>query len=189
MKPRSFATTAAALSAAFLLAACSTFFGAAETSGQKAFRLAGIYSYVAIPAAEYAAIPTANTEIVDLVCRVDKAAWGAVESARVSLEMGGDTLTTSLAAASSAMASFSLQVLGTISFPSVDPAELASKSIILASVGARSFAEMRVFRKTYLQTKLAAMQDLGLDPTAEEMAEIGDQARLRHDRVQAACAA
>lgn len=83
--------TLAAACAALLVVACasSSWFGEAETPGQRAFLTAGKYVYAAIPAAKYAQLPSAKAEVVAVLRNLDLTAFNALQGARDALEGGG----------------------------------------------------------------------------------------------------
>lgn len=176
---------AAALVAAFLLPACASFFGEAETPEQKAFKVGAQYVYVATPAANYLALPGAEPGTVAAVCNLDKATYDGFQAARAAIEAGGDRLTVALAGAASALADFSLEVIGDVGVP--DTSDIAAKTIIWARVGLVSAASMRAWRKGFLKPKLAAMVAENREPTETELAQVDDKATALHQAIQARC--
>lgn len=166
----------------FVVSGCalwSDFFGPAETPEQRAYRLAGEYVYLQIPVATYAADPNAKEPVLDAIEGLDKSVFDAMTIARASLESGGDATEAALAAAGSALASYSLQMTGAAVLPD-DPIELAGRAAVLSSVALRSAAQMRAWRKTYLKRKLADMVLNKRAPTESEWAEV--DAKIREFR-------
>ncbi len=164
-------TTAAALAAAFFLSACASLFGPAETTGQKAFRKAGEYVYVALAGAEYARHPGAQEGTLAALAALDESAYAALQAARLSYQAGADDVTADLLALASALASFNLEVLGSGALPD-DAFEAVDRTIVMVAVGVRAAARMRLWRKGYLQPKLEAMAAQGREPTPQEWTEL-----------------
>lgn len=181
--PIIFAT--AALLAAFLLPACASWFGDAETPEQQAFRAAGKYVYIATPAANFAALANPDAGTLAAVCELDDAAYRAITTARQLLAAGGDRLSAALLGASSVLADFSLKVLGNVGAP--DTSEIAQKTIVWVSVGLQSAATMRAWRRGFLNPKLAAMVAEARPPTNSELAQIDDRAMALHNAIQGRC--
>lgn len=171
----------------FLLPACASFFGEAETPERKAFKVGGQYVYIAIPVANFAALPSANPGTLSAVCEFDNAAYRAITQARTSLAAGGDRLTTALASAASALADLSLEVLGDAGIP--DTSEIAAKTVVWATVGLQSAAAMRGWRKGYLRPKLEAMAAEDRAPTEAELMRVDERAVGLHSAIQARCPA
>jgi hypothetical protein len=178
--------TAAVLVTAFFVAACSwtdRLFGVAETPDRKAFKLTCEYVYLGIPAANYTEHASAKPEVVAAIQRNDARLHQAMMTARASLSGGADSTTATLAGMGSALASYSLQLTGSAIIPD-DPAALAGRAIIIASVLTKSAAEMRLWRKGYCQRKLEDFDANDRAPTEDEWAEVDTTLTDIRSRIQ-----
>ena len=173
-----------------ILGACSSInemlFGEVETPAQEAYQEKAKYVYVAIPARNYVLASDADRGVVQAVCNIDQVVYDASQSASAAALSGGDGLTQALVALSSGLASFSLEVFGQLAVPR--PAEIANRTVILARVGAMSIAEMRIWRKQFVEVKSEDFVQNGRDPTPEEWEQLDARATEIHETVQAACA-
>ena len=178
--------TAVALVAAFFISACASWFGQAETAEQEAFRAMGRYVYLATPASNFANLAAPDTSILSAICTLDQSTHDAFQEVSNTLNAGGDSLAAALSGAASALASFSLEVLGQAVFPK-STNDIVGKSIVWTQVGTRSAASMRAWRKGYIKPKLEAMVARGLDPTPQDWTELQAQADTIHRSIQGRC--
>lgn len=191
MRPRSrYLTLLAALCGGLLiLGACASvnemLFGAVETEAQEAYQEKAKYVYVAIPARNYVLASDAERGVVQAVCSIDNAVYEASLGAAAAALGGGDSLTRILVAMSSGLASFSLEVFGQVAIPRPD--DIVQRGVILARVGAMSIAEMRIWRKRFVEAKSEDFVANGRDPTEEEWAQLDAEVDEIHGAIQAAC--
>ena len=167
----------------FLAACASSPFGAAETPGQKGYRLACRYVYAAIPAAEYVRLETAKPDIVDDIRAMESSAYDGVLQAVDALEAGSDTATAALSGAATSLSSFSFVVTGVNDLPTTED-EILERAPVLAAVALRSAARMRAWRVNVCQPTLEAMALGTRDPSAEEWAFMRAEMEKEHANVQ-----
>ena len=164
-----------------VLAGCANWFGEAETPAQKSYRAAAVLAYLQIPMKVYVTNPAADPAHVERVKRIGSAAVVAVGEARAALDAGGDT-TAAVAFAASTVADLSLTIIG--SATPQGNADLARKTVVLATVGARSIGEMRIFRQTFIQPKLEGFVAGNRDPSQEEWDTITALVDANHAAIQ-----
>ena len=173
------------------LGACTTInemlFGEVETPAQEAYQEKAKYVYVGIPARNYVLASDTDRGVVQAVCNVDQVVYKASQGAAAAALGGGDNLTRILVAMSSGLASFSLEVFGQVVMPRPD--DIVSRGVILARVGAMSIAEMRIWRKRFVEVKSEGFVANGRDPTEEEWAQLDAKVDEIHEAIQTACAA
>lgn len=174
-----------------ILGGCSTInellFGDAETAAQEAFQEKGKYVWMAILARNYVTASDPDRGIVQAVCAVEQTVYDASLGAAAAAQAGGDELLKVLAAMSSGLASFSLEVFGQVVVPDFEL--VSDRTIVLARVGAQSVAEMRLWRKGFVEAKSADFVQNGRDPTPEEWQQLDAKVEEVHGAVRAACAA
>lgn len=166
-----------------IVGACtsSSWFGTADTPGQKAYQAMARYVYAATPAAEYAKLPSAQPGVVDVLRQLDNAAYKAVTAAAAAYQAGGDDLTAVLARADAALSDFSLQAIGSVEIPD-DEVGLVSRGAVLAAVGARSAIDMRAWRKNFTAV-LEQLAETGAEPSADAMGDVMDRAAGLHTTI------
>lgn len=168
------------------LAGCATvLFGEVETPAQEAYQEKAKYVYTAIPARNYVQASDVDHGVVQAVCNLDLVFFEASQGAAAAALGGGDDLTRVLVAMSSGLASLSLEVFGQVAVPR--PGEIAQRTVILARVGALSIAEMRIWRKGFVEAKSEDFVTNGRDPTEEEWAQLDGKVEEIHAAIQGAC--
>lgn len=165
-----------------LLAGCE-YFGAADSDGQRAYRVMGEYIYVAIPAAEYTDDASARPGVADVVRAVDRRTYDSARAAAAAVAAGGGAAGAALEVARANLKGFSLAVLGDVELPD-DALEGVERGLVLAQIGARAAPMMRAWRRGQLKPALAAMRAASRDPSAEEWAAIEAMAAGLHKRIQ-----
>lgn len=175
-----------ALLAALFVSGCATWFGEAELPEQRAFRLVGIYTYAAIPARNYAALPSASAEVVARVCDLEATVFAGVADTRAALQAGGDTLTAALTGLASALASLNLELFGEFT-EDPEAVGIGQRSAVLAAIGLQSAAEMRAWRLGYLNPKLADMAAAQRPPAPAEWEELDGAAGAAHAALRERC--
>jgi hypothetical protein len=189
MKPRFFATFAAALSAAFLLAGCQAlgFFGSAETDGQRLYQKAGEYVYASIPVELYAGKGEADPGVVAAVCKAEAAVFDDLAASMDSFAADGTRLPAGLFDVAKTSAVFAFEVFGALGIPD-DPGEALGATRIMVSVGIAAAPAMRDYRRRDLKPALERMAAAGRDPDAAEWAAMRARVEGQHAAIGAACA-
>lgn len=171
------------------LGACTnfadSFFGLAETEEQMAYRKAGEYVYVTIPAVNYVNHEKALVTTTKIICAIDDSAFAAVNTAQKAFMSGADNKTVVLLEAASALASFNLEIFNELTIP--DAGDALERTVVLTTVGLESAGAMRLWRKQFLQVKLEAMVASGRAPTEAEWLQVDNKMAEQHKAVQAKC--
>lgn len=189
---------AASIALVLTLGACSGVFGPAETNDQRAFQAAGKYLYVATLVEAYVAHPRAKPAVVSILQTVDKRVYASLQEAITAYQVDPESNSRLLPILTLAekqarertvsemvanVGSFTLQVLGQVQLPT-NPAEIAGRTLVLSTIGARSAVEMDAIREGYLVPKLEAMEKSNRGPTAAEWQELNQLVSDRHRAIQ-----
>jgi hypothetical protein len=194
MKPRPFAKIAAALSAAFLLSACSSIgsllFGDAETEGQHLYRIGHELAYAQIIVGPIVAHPAADRPIARELCAADQLANEAWAKSLDRFAASGERAPADLAAAAKAIGGLGKAVAGAVVKIPTNPAGVLAKGIEKAPLVltiAEAGRDARRFRKSIAKPGLAEIVSESRDPTADEWAELRTMIDGQFAEIAAAC--